>query len=320
MHAFGHGKGAGLSTPASSEPQKLGDLPTERRNPDTVDIDNLDTLTLVQLLNSQDATVADAVTTALPQVARAIDLIADSLRAGGRLVYVGAGTSGRLGVLDASECPPTFNTDPGLVIGLIAGGDHALRHPVEDIEDSPEQGAAALRATNLASTDAVVGIAASGRTPFVIGALEYARHVGAGTISLSNVAESRIAEHADVEIAAVTGPEPITGSTRMKAGTAQKMVLNMLSTGTMIRLGKTYGNLMVDLQPTNEKLRDRSIRIVAEAVETDCDAATELLNAAGGRVKTAILMGLLQIDHDEAVRRLDASGGVIRAALRTGMR
>ncbi len=301
--------------PEPPENELLGSLPTEQRNPATVDIDHGDTLALVQLLNSQDATVANAVERALPAIAKAIDTISDRMRASGRLIYIGAGTSGRPGVLDAPECPPTFNIDPEQVVGLIAGGDHALRHPVEDIEDRPEEGIAALMAITLSADDVVVGIAASGRTPFVIGALEYAQRVGAATISLSNVQASNIARHADIEIAVVTGPEPLTGSTRMKAGTAQKMVLNMLSTGTMIRLGKTYGNLMVDVQPSNEKLRDRAIRIVAEAVETDRDSARSLLDAATGHVKTAILMGILDIVPLEAGQRLDHAGGVIRTTL-----
>lgn len=304
-----------MPTSAHSDPNLLGGLPTEQRNLETVNIDRVDTLTMVQLLNAQDATVAGSVERALPDIARAIDAITERMKRSGRLIYIGAGTSGRLGVLDASECPPTFNTDPGLVIGLIAGGDHALRHPVENIEDQPEEGKSSLKAIHLSARDAVVGIAASGRTPFVIGALQYARHVGAVTISLSNVQDSRIAEHADIAIAIVTGPETLTGSTRMKAGTAQKMVLNMLSTGTMIRLGKTYSNLMVDVQPSNEKLRDRAIRIVAEAVEIDHDAASNLLDAAASKVKTAILIGLLDLDVRDAETRLASADGVIRAAL-----
>lgn len=295
--------------------EDLGKLPTEQRNPATANIDTLPTLELVTLLNDQDATVAKAVEQTLPAVARSVDLITDRIRAGGRLIYIGAGTSGRLGVLDASECPPTFNTPPELVVGLIAGGDHALRHPVENIEDRPEEGAQALKEIELASRDVVVGIAASGRTPFVIGALEYAQEVGAATISLSNVPDSAISRHADIEIAAVTGPEPVTGSTRMKAGTAQKMALNMLTTGTMIRLGKTYSNLMVDVQPSNQKLRDRAIRIVAAATETSPSDAADLLERAGNDVKTAIVMHLLGLPADEARTRLDGANGVIREAV-----
>lgn len=308
-------KEATVSHQDQNSSEDLGRLPTEQRNPATADIDGVDTLAMVKMLNAQDATVASAVERALPSIAEAIDVVTDRMRHGGRLIYIGAGTSGRLGVLDASECPPTFNTPPELVIGLIAGGDHALRHPVENIEDRPEEGVNALEAIELTAGDVVVGIAASGRTPFVVGAIEFAQQQGATTISLSNVPESAMARHADIEIAAVTGPEPITGSTRMNAGTAQKMVLNMLSTGAMIRLGKTFGNLMVDLQPSNQKLRDRAIRIVSEGVETDRDTATSLLDAAGGHVKSAIVMGLLNIEVAEADQRLVAAGGVVRGAL-----
>jgi N-acetylmuramic acid 6-phosphate etherase len=295
--------------------EDLGALPTEQRNPATADIDTLPTIELVRRLNEQDATVAAAVGKALLAISEAIDAIAARLRAGGRLVYIGAGTSGRLGVLDASECPPTFNTPPGLVVGLIAGGDLALRHPVEALEDRPEEGVRALQEIDLAARDAVVGIAASGRTPFVVGALAHARQVGAKTISLSNVTGSAIARHADIEIAAVTGPEPVTGSTRMKAGTAQKMVLNMLTTGTMVKLGKTYGNLMVDVQATNDKLRDRAIRIVAAATDLPRGEAADLLTSAGNDVKTAIVMRLLGVAPDDASRRLADAGGVVRDAV-----
>lgn len=294
--------------------EHLGALPTEQRNPATTDIDRLSTLEMVRVLNAQDATVAAAVERTLPEIAESIDVIVDRIRRGGRLVYVGAGTSGRLGVLDASECPPTYNTPPDLVVGLIAGGDHALRHPVENVEDRPEAGADALREIALTDRDVVVGIASSGRTPFVVGALRYAHEVGAATVSLANVDDAAIAREADIAIAAVTGPEPVTGSTRMKAGTAQKMVLNMLTTGAMIRLGKTYGNLMVDVQPSNSKLRDRAIRIVAEATGLDRDAAETVLARAGNDVKTAIVMELLDVPADEARGRLDAAGGVVRAA------
>lgn len=306
-----------MTTPSdnSGSNDHLGALPTEQRNPATTDIDTLSTLEMARVLNEQDATVAPAVARALPDIAESIDVIVDRIRQGGRLVYIGAGTSGRLGVLDASECPPTYNTPPELVVGLIAGGDHALRHPVENIEDRPEEGAAALRDINLTAKDVVVGIASSGRTPFVVGALAYAKELGAATISLANVENAVIAREADIAIAAVTGPEPVTGSTRMKAGTAQKMVLNMLSTGAMIRLGKTYGNLMVDVQPSNSKLRDRAIRIVTEATGLDRDAAVRRLQEAEGDVKTAIVMELMGISAAEARGRLDASDGVVRVAM-----
>lgn len=306
-----------MQDPLGAEPmhRDIGSLSTEQRNSRTAEIDKLPTGDLVRLLNAEDATVARAVERSLPAIAEAVDGIAERLRHGGRLIYIGAGTSGRLGVLDASECPPTFNTPPGLVIGLIAGGDHALRHPVENVEDRPEEGKRALKEIGLSTSDAVVGIAASGRTPFVVGALEHARSSGALTISLSNVVKSAIARHADIDIAVVTGPEPITGSTRMKAGTAQKMVLNMLSTGTMVRLGKTYGNLMIDVQPSNQKLRDRAVRIVVAATGSDRDTAAALLVRAGNDVKTAIVMGLLGVPADVAVCRLSGAGGSVRDAI-----
>lgn len=293
----------------------IGTLPTEQRNDETSLIDTRSTIEMVALLNRQDASVAGAVEQALGAIADSIDVIADRLRDGGRLIYIGAGTSGRLGVLDASECPPTFNTPPNMVVGIIAGGDVALRHPVENLEDQPEAGASALREISLTPNDVVVGIAASGRTPFVVGSLAYAQQLGAHTISLSNVSDSRISRHADIDIAMVTGAEPITGSTRMKAGTAQKMVLNMLSTGAMIKLGKTYGNLMVDVQPSNEKLRNRAVRIVAAACETDVQTADALLERSGHDVKTAIIMGVLTVDSDKARAMLEQSHGVVRDAL-----
>lgn len=293
-------------------------LPTEQRNPATLDIDTIDTLELVRRLNREDATVPLAVERVLPDIARAVDVIVARLERGGRLVYVGAGTSGRLGVLDASECPPTYNTPPEMVIGLIAGGDHALRHSVETVEDSPEQGGAAVDGIGLTAADVVVGIAASGRTPWVVGALERARAIGAATIAVANVPASVIGRHADLAIEAVTGPEPVTGSTRMKAGTAQKLVLNMLSTASMIRLGKTWSNLMVDVQTSNEKLRDRAVRIVAAAAEIDAEAAANLLARSGGEVKVAIVMALLGADAAAARTALDAAGGTVRRALAGG--
>lgn len=305
-----------MTTPGDHQgsSDQLGALPTEQRNPATIDIDQLSTPEMLRVLNAQDATVAAAVERALPEVAASVDVIVDCVRQGGRLIYIGAGTSGRLGVLDASECPPTFNTPPELVVGLIAGGDHALRHPVENVEDRPEEGAVALREIDLTAQDVVVGIAASGRTPFVIGALRHARDTGAATIALSNVDDAAIAREADIAIAAVTGPEPITGSTRMKAGTAQKLVLNMLTTATMIRLGKTYGNLMVDVQPSNSKLRDRAIRIVAEATGLDRDSSERRLADAGSDVKTAIVMSLLGVDVATARERLLEADGAVRGA------
>lgn len=290
-------------------------IATERRNPRTTDIDRVSTRKMVDVMNQEDAQVAAAVGTQTAQIADAIDRIAARLQHGGRLIYIGAGTSGRLGVLDASECPPTFNTPPELVVGLIAGGDHALRHAVENAEDQPERGAADLQTVDPAAGDAVVGIAASGRTPYVIGAIEYARMVGALTIGLACSAGSPLSERVDVMIAPVVGPEVVTGSTRLKAGTAQKMVLNMLTTGAMIRLGKTYGNLMVDLQATNAKLRQRAIRIVAEATGLEATAAERALRQAHGDVKTAIVATLLGIDAASASDRLRFAHGVVRAAI-----
>jgi N-acetylmuramic acid 6-phosphate etherase len=293
-------------------------LTTEQRNPASADIDILDTANLVAVINEEDKKVAAAVGEQLPNIAAAVDAITSSLRKGGRLIYVGAGTSGRLGVLDASECPPTFNTDPDLVVGLIAGGDHALRHSIEQVEDQPEAGAKALQDIDLTEQDIVVGIAASGRTPYVLGAIEYARSVGATTIGLSNSPDSALAAASEMAITPVVGPEVVTGSTRLKAGTAQKMVLNMLTTATMVKLGKTYGNLMVDVQPTNAKLRERAVRIVREATGVrDADARIALERATGD-VKTAIVSLILRIDPNDAQDRLDAAGGVVRRALGEG--
>jgi len=269
----------------------------------------------VRLINDEDARVAAAVRAESPAIAAAIDATVDRIRSGGRLIYIGAGTSGRLGVLDASECPPTFNAPPGLVVGLIAGGDRALRHSIEGAEDQPELGAQDLQAVELGGADVVVGIAASGRTPYVLGAVAHAREVGAFTIGVACTGNSALSDVVDIMIAPLVGPEVITGSTRLKSGTAQKLVLNTLSTGVMVRLGKTYGNLMVDLHPSNSKLRRRAVGIVGAAAAVDEVQAEALLSAADGEVKTAIVAGRLDIDADEARRRLDRDGGVVRAAL-----
>jgi len=293
----------------------LASLATEQRNPVSAALDLLATEDVVRLINDQDRGVAEAVAREIPHIAEAVDAIVAAIRAGGRLVYIGAGTSGRLGVLDASECPPTFNTDPGLVVGLIAGGDHALRHPVEHVEDRPEEGAKALAEISLTARDVVVGIAASGRTPFVLGAIDYARSIGAVTVGLCNSPGSKLAELASISIAPVVGPEVVTGSTRMKAGTAQKMVLNMLTTATMVKLGKTYGNLMVDVQSTNAKLRERAVGIVRDAAEVSDAEARAALEAAGGEVKTAIVATRLGIPATAARTRLEAAHGIVRVAL-----
>lgn len=303
------------SPPIAPDLATIGSLSTEQRNPATASIDAADTVTMLKLINDEDALVHAAVRTQIPQIAQAVDAIAARMRQGGRLISIGAGTSGRLGVLDASECPPTFNTPPDLVVGLIAGGDHALRHPIESVEDRPEEGAAALDGIALTAQDSVIGIAASGRTPFVLGAIARAQEIGALTIGLSNSAGSRLADAVEIAITPVVGPEVLTGSTRMKSGTAQKLVLNMISTGVMIRLGKTYGNLMVDVQPTNAKLRRRAVGIVRDAAGIDDAAAEEALAAANNDVKIAILMARLQLDRAEAAERLLAASGILRDAL-----
>ena len=293
----------------------LSQIATEQRNPHTADIDKVGTADMLRLINSEDARVADAVADNIPAITRAVDGIVERIRNGGRLIYIGAGTSGRLGVLDASECPPTFNTPPELVIGLIAGGDHALRHAVEHVEDQPEAGADALRAINVSGNDTVVGIAASGRTPFVLGAIAYANEIGALTVGICNTDRAKLSEAVQIPIPVLTGPEVVTGSTRLKAGTGQKLVLNMLSTGTMIRLGKTYGNLMVDLQPTNQKLRVRAVGIIRDAAGISDEAAALALEHSDGDVKAAIVSSLLGISPEDAKQRLQMSQGRIRDAV-----
>jgi N-acetylmuramic acid 6-phosphate etherase len=299
-------------------PQDLATLSTEARNPRTEHIDELSTLDMLTLINQEDATVAAAVAAELPAIAHAVDAIAARFALGGRLFYIGAGTSGRLGVLDASECPPTFSVPPTLVQGLIAGGDSALRKSSEHSEDSREEGARDLAAAGFAVADTLVGIAASGRTPYVLGALDYAGSLGALTIGLSCVAGSPVASHSGIAITPVTGPEVITGSTRMKAGTATKLVLNMLSTGVMVRTGAVFGNLMVNVQPTNAKLIDRAQRIIAAAADLDRPAAARLL-AEAGSVKTAIAMHKLSLSREAAEARLATAGGTLARALRADL-
>jgi len=293
---------------------KFEHLLTETRHPDTARIDQLSTREMLEVINAADRSVADAVHAELSRIAQAVDGIAERLQRGGRLFYTGAGTSGRLGVLDASECPPTFNVDPGLVVGLIAGGDYALRHSIEGAEDDANQGAEDLKALGLEAKDTLVGIAASGRTPYVLGGIAYANHLGALTVGLSCVPGSEVECRAKIAITPAVGPEVITGSTRMRAGTATKLVLNMLSTGAMIRAGMVYGNLMVNVQPTNEKLKDRAIRIIAAATGVDEDRAAELL-AQAGAVRVAIVMQKLGIPREQAVQRLDAVHGRLRVVL-----
>jgi len=287
---------------------------TEQRNPRSLRIDQMSSLEIVDLVNAEDRLVAAAVSDERERIARAIDLVVDSFRQGGRLIYVGAGTSGRLGVLDASEMPPTYRTEPDLVQGVMAGGYEALLRAQEGAEDVPEDGAQAMDDRAIGAPDFVLGIAASGTTPYVHGALKRARERGARTgILLCTYPSGELLQAHDVVIAPLVGPEVITGSTRMKAGTATKMVLNMISTGAMVRTGKVYGNLMVDLQVTCQKLQDRGERILVETLGVSRDEAMRLLEASGGHVKTAIVMSRLSLDAEAARKRLEKAGGSIAA-------
>lgn len=294
---------------------ELDTLTTEAHRPELAEIDRRTTLDIARVMNGEDAAVPTAVARQLPQIAAAIDAAAERMARGGRLLYLGAGTAGRMGVLDASECPPTFNTPPGAVVGLIAGGPEAMVTSVEGAEDSREQAAADLTRQGVGAADVVVGISASGRTPYAVSAVEHARALGALTIGLSCNADSPLAAAAEHGIEVVVGPELITGSTRLKAGTAQKLVLNMISTISMIRLGKTYGNLMVDVRASNEKLRARSRRIVRLATGAPDEAIEAALSATDGEVKNAILTILGNVDAPTAARLLTESGGHLRAAL-----
>ena len=295
-------------------PVSTGQLATEAVNPATAHIDALSTREMLELISAEDAKVAAAVHAELPQIAQAIDGIVERFAKGGRLFYIGAGTSGRLGVLDASECPPTFSVPKDLVQGIIAGGDSALRNSSEKSEDSRESGANELAARNITAKDVVCGIAASGRTPYVLGAVTYARSLNALTIGLSCVPGSELSQAAEIAITPNTGAEVVTGSTRMKAGTATKLVLNMLSTGVMIRNGYVYGNLMVNVQPTNGKLTDRAQRIIAAATNCTPERAAELLKETGN-VKTAIVMQQLQLPREAAEQKLAATNGNLGKAL-----
>jgi N-acetylmuramic acid 6-phosphate etherase len=294
--------------------EKLDELLTEARNPATENLDQLSTFELIKTMHAADRDVFFAVERELPQITLAVDTIAARLETGGRLFYLGAGTSGRLGVLDASECPPTYNTPPELVQGLIAGGDTALRRSVERAEDDAGQGQRDLEAHAFSAKDVLVGIAASGRTPYVLGGIDYARKLGAATIGLSCVPGSQIAQQAEIAITPAVGPEVVTGSTRMKAGTATKLVLNMLSTATLVRLGYVYGNLMVNVQPTNVKLRDRAARIIATLTGMPSEQALALLDEAGS-VKNAIVMQRLGVSRSEAEAKLAKAKGRLRDAL-----
>ena len=294
---------------------ELKKIATEQRNPNTMNIDTLSTLDMVKLINQEDHKVAEAVALVTDKIAAAIDVIADRLAKGGRLIYCGAGTSGRLGILDAVECPPTYSTEPEMVQALMAGGYPAIFKAVEGAEDSKELGVEDMKGISFGSGDVLVGIAASGRTPYVLGCMEYAKELGAPTVSVTCCPGSVLDNFADIGIAPCPGPEVITGSTRMKSGTAQKMVLNMLSTGTMIKLGKVYGNLMVDVKPSNEKLVRRCVTIVCNATGCDDAAAAAALEACGYRPKTAIVMILCGVDAEGAKAMLAKADGRVAKVL-----
>ena len=293
----------------------LSQLATERRNPNTAQIDRVSTLEMLRLINQEDQLVALAVEQVLPQIAAAVDLIAAQLKLGGRLFYIGAGTSGRLGILDASECPPTFGIEAGLVMGLIAGGDAAIRHAVEGAEDSPEGCVNDLQSHEFNTLDVLVGLAASGRTPYVIGGLTYANSLSAHTIAIACSQNSQIGALAKIAIEPLLGPEVITGSTRMKAGTAQKLILNMLSTGAMIKLGKVYGNLMVDVKASNQKLIERCKQIVGAATGLARPQAEALLEATGYDVKLAILLAKTGLPLAESTQLLQQAEGYLQLAI-----
>jgi len=294
---------------------ELAQLVSEGRNPNTMGIDQMGTREILATINAEDRTVADAVEKVIPAIAAAVDAIVTAFTRGGRLIYMGAGTSGRLGVLDASECPPTFGVPYGMVIGLIAGGPDALMRAAEGAEDRSTDGVADLKAIDLSEKDVLVGIAVSGRTPYVIGGLNYAREIGAVTAALSCNPASAIARIADIAISPVVGPEVLTGSTRMKSGTAQKLVLNMLTTASMIRIGKTYQNLMVDLHASNKKLLARAVRIVMQATECSAPEAEAALEKTHNDVKLAILVQLTGLDVEAARTSLHAAGGFLRRAI-----
>ena len=296
--------------------QTLSTLITEQRNPNSMNVDSLSALEIVQLMNEEDKQVPLAIEKCLPQIAQAVERIVTAFQQGGRLVYIGAGTSGRLGVLDASECPPTFGVSPEMVKGIIAGGERALRHPIEGAEDSKAQAVVDLQTIQFSSKDVLVGIAASGRTPYVIGALEYAKSLGSVTVSISSNPNSAMANIVDIAIDTVVGPEVLTGSSRLKSGTAQKLVLNMLTTASMILMGKCYQNLMVDVQASNEKLKARAIRIVMQATDCDKALAEETLKLSGQNAKLAIMMILSGLDRAQAEALLEKHQGKLQFALK----
>ena len=296
--------------------QTLSTLITEQRNPNSMHVDSLSALEIVQLMNEEDKQVPLAIEKCLPQIAQAVECIVAAFQQGGRLVYIGAGTSGRLGVLDASECPPTFGVSPEMVKGIIAGGERALRHPIEGAEDSKTQAVVDLQTIQFSSKDVLVGIAASGRTPYVIGALEYAKSLGSVTVSIASNPNSAMANIVDIAIDTVVGPEVLTGSSRLKSGTAQKLVLNMLTTASMILMGKCYQNLMVDVQASNEKLKARAIRIVMQATDCDKALAEETLKLADQNAKLAIMMILSGLDRAQAEALLEKHQGKLQLALK----
>ena len=296
--------------------QTLSTLITEQRNPNSIHVDSLSALEIVRLMNEEDKQVPLAIEKCLPQIAQAVECIVAAFQQGGRLVYIGAGTSGRLGVLDASECPPTFGVSPEMVKGIIAGGERALRHPIEGAEDSKAQAEVDLQTIQLSSKDVLVGIAASGRTPYVIGALEYAKSLGSVTVSIASNPNSAMANIVDIAIDTIVGPEVLTGSSRLKSGTAQKLVLNMLTTASMILMGKCYQNLMVDVQASNEKLKARAIRIVMQATDCDKALAEETLKLADQNAKLAIMMILSGLDRAQAEALLEKHHGKLQLALK----
>ena len=296
--------------------QTLSTLITEQRNLNSMNVDSLSALEIVQLMNEEDKQVPLAIEKCLPQIAQAVERIVAAFQQGGRLVYIGAGTSGRLGVLDASECPPTFGVSPEMVKGIIAGGERALRHPIEGAEDSKAQAVVDLQTIQFSSKDVLVGIAASGRTPYVIGALEYAKSLGSVTVSIASNPNSAMANIVDIAIDTVVGPEVLTGSSRLKSGTAQKLVLNMLTTASMILMGKCYQNLMVDVQASNEKLKARAIRIVMQATDCDKILAEETLKQADQNAKLAIMMILSGLDRAQAETLLEKHHGKLQLALK----
>lgn len=296
--------------------QTLSTLITEQRNPNSMHVDSLSALEIVQLMNEEDKQVPLAIEKCLPQIAQAVERIVAAFQQGGRLVYIGAGTSGRLGVLDASECPPTFGVSPEMVKGIIAGGERALRHPIEGAEDSKAQAVVDLQTIQFSSKDVLVGIAASGRTPYVIGALEYAKSLGSVTVSIASNPNSAMANIVDIAIDTVVGPEVLTGSSRLKSGTAQKLVLNMLTTASMILMGKCYQNLMVDVQASNEKLKARAIRIVMQATDCDKAIAEETLKQADQNAKLAIMMILSGLGRAQAEALLEKHQGKLQLVLK----